>query len=93
MEKNMPYTNNREKILQIIQQFEEMKKKIVIALKKDYIDLDVTNNQLRIIEYMLKGKNWMKTKTQLCKELGCSRPTLLLCEGILKDYYEEKYKE
>lgn len=70
-----------------------MKKKIVDALKKDYIDLDVTNNQLRIIQHMLKGKNWLKTKTQLCNELKCSRPTLLLCEDIIKTYYKEKYGE
>ena len=46
-----------------------MKKKIILAMKKDLVDLDITANQLRIIEYMLKGKNWMKTKTALCKEL------------------------
>lgn len=91
----MSYSRSKriELFNEIMEDFQSMKKKIILAMKKDLVDLDITANQLRIIEYMLKGKNWMKTKTALCKELGCSRPTLLLCEDILKTYYKEKYGE
>ncbi len=54
--------------------------------------LNLTKKQIKILNYILKGKNWLKTNVQIAEDLDVSRVTVQTVYSILESFYEEDEK-
>lgn len=52
--------------------------------------LNLTKKQIRILEYILKSSNWLKSNSQIAEDLGVSRVTVQTVYSILESFYEEE---
>lgn len=52
--------------------------------------LNLTKKQIKILNYILKGSNWLKTNVQIAAELGVSRVTVQTVYSILESFYEDE---
>jgi len=66
-----------------------MKLSLIEFVKENKSKFDLTSKQLTILTYILKGKNFLKTKSQIAQECGVSRPTVGNLFNILESIYDE----
>ena len=52
--------------------------------------LSLTKKQIKILNYILKGPNWLKSNVQIAADLGVSRVTVQTVYSILESFYEEE---
>ena len=73
--------------------FENMKLNLITFAKENAEKFDLTTKQLMVLSYILKGKNFLKTKSQIAQETGVSRPTVGTLFSILESLYDDFEKE
>lgn len=88
----MQYFKNVKNVIQSLERFAEMKLSILEKLKENKLkvkETDLTRIQTIVINYILSGKNWMKTKTKIATETKTSRVTVDKCYDLLETIYDE----
>ena len=70
-----------------------MKIALIDFVKENKSKFDLTSKQLTVLSYILKGKNFLKSKSQIAIETGVSRPTVGNLFSILESIYDDFEKE
>lgn len=88
----MNYFINMETILNAMEKFNKMKMTVIEKLKENKLKVkstDLTRLQTIIINFILEGKNWMLSKSEIAKRNKVSRITVDKCFDILETIYDE----
>lgn len=51
--------------------------------------LNLTKKQIKVLDYILKGSNWLKSNSQIAEDLGVCRVTVKTVYSILESFYED----
>lgn len=92
----MSYFNNIENIMKGLERFNNMRMSIIEKLKENKLKVkstDLTRLQTIIINFILEGKNWMLSKSEIAKRTNSSRVTVNKCFELLETIYDEILEE
>lgn len=79
-------------LLTTMENFSEMKINLLNFVKEHAEEWDLTNKQITILTYILKGKNFLKSKSEIAKNCNVSRPTVGKLYDLLETMYDEYEK-
>lgn len=72
-----------------MENFLKMKLSLIDFVKAHADEWDLTTKQIKILSYILKGKNFLKSKSEIAEECGVSRPTVGKLFEIIETIYDE----